>query len=90
MLGNYLQQTTSADDIFRCIFLGVLRVNPSFASGVDNLFKQFEPRSGQTGRIQTVCTPIVVLKVSFEKKYFEKKKKSADDNKGMTSQHAKS
>ena len=26
MLGNYLQQTTSADDIFRCIFLGVLRV----------------------------------------------------------------
>ena len=27
MLGNYLQQTTSADDIFRCIFLGTLRVN---------------------------------------------------------------
>ena len=28
MLGNYLQQTTSADDIFRCIFfLGALRVN---------------------------------------------------------------
>ena len=28
MLGNYLQQTTSVDDIFRCIFfLGVLRVN---------------------------------------------------------------
>ena len=26
MLGNYLQQTTSADEIFRCIFLGVLRV----------------------------------------------------------------
>ena len=27
MLGNYLQQTTSADDIFRCIFfLGALRV----------------------------------------------------------------
>ena len=24
MLGNYLQQTTSADDIFRCIFLGAL------------------------------------------------------------------
>ena len=29
MLGNYLQQTTSADDIFRCIFfLGALRVKP--------------------------------------------------------------
>ena len=27
MLGNYLQQTTSADDIFRCIFfLGAVRV----------------------------------------------------------------
>ena len=27
MLGKYLQQTTSADDIFRCIFfLGALRV----------------------------------------------------------------
>ena len=28
MLGNYLQQTPSADDILRCIvFLGALRVN---------------------------------------------------------------
>ena len=28
MLGNYLQQTTSVDDIFRCIFfLGALRIN---------------------------------------------------------------
>ena len=26
MLGNYLQQTTSADDTFRCTFLGALRV----------------------------------------------------------------
>ena len=26
MLGNYLQQTTSADDIFRCVF-GALRFN---------------------------------------------------------------
>ena len=30
MLGNYLQQTTSADAIFRCIFfLGALRVKSS-------------------------------------------------------------
>ena len=30
MLGNYLQQTISADNIFRCIFfLGALRVNYS-------------------------------------------------------------
>ena len=27
MLGNYLQQTTSADNIFRCTFLGALRVD---------------------------------------------------------------
>ena len=33
MLGNYLQQTTSADDIFRCIFLGALRVNIVLAQG---------------------------------------------------------
>ena len=33
MLDNYLQQTTSADDIFRCIFfLGALRVNSFFAN----------------------------------------------------------
>ena len=27
MLGNYMQQRTSANDIFRCIFFGALRVN---------------------------------------------------------------
>ena len=32
MLGNYLQQKTSADDIFRCVFfLGALRVNFYYA-----------------------------------------------------------
>ena len=34
MLGSYLQQTTSADDIFRCIFfLGALRVKQHFDNG---------------------------------------------------------
>ena len=34
MLGNYLQQTTSADDISRSIFfLGALRVNPLCTNG---------------------------------------------------------
>ena len=33
MLGNYLQQTTSADDIFRCIFLlALFRVNLQHSS----------------------------------------------------------
>ena len=37
MLGNYLQQTTSADNIFRCIFfLGTLRVNMFVAFNSDN------------------------------------------------------
>ena len=27
MFGIYLQQTTTADHIFRCIYLGTLRVN---------------------------------------------------------------
>ena len=32
MLGNYLKQTTSADDILRCIFfLGASRVNHSMS-----------------------------------------------------------
>ena len=26
MLGNHMKKTTSADDIFRCIFFGALRV----------------------------------------------------------------
>ena len=37
MLGNYLQQTTSADDIFRCIFfLSALRVN-KYRVNIDSL-----------------------------------------------------
>ena len=32
MLGNHLQQTTSADDIFRCFFHCALRVNLSLLS----------------------------------------------------------
>ena len=44
MLGNYLQQTTSADDIFRCIFfLGALRVNVKLGN------KHWRPRSDCLG-----------------------------------------
>ena len=41
MLGNYLQQTTSAEEIFRCIFiffLGALRVK---SQAMDQLHLQF-------------------------------------------------
>ena len=37
MLGNYLQPTTSADDIFRCIFLGALQVKDGFIMIVENI-----------------------------------------------------
>ena len=36
MLGNYLQQTTSVDDIFTCIFFGALRVKFHLATPVYN------------------------------------------------------
>ena len=39
MLGNYLQQTTSAEDISRCIFLGALRDNKNHIETLDE-FKQ--------------------------------------------------
>ena len=40
ILGNYLQQTTSADDIFRCIFfLGALRVKQrNYGHGIQHSF----------------------------------------------------
>ena len=42
MLGNYLQQTTSADDIFRCIFfLGALRVKSNMHHTIN--IKNFSP-----------------------------------------------
>ena len=41
MLGNYLQQPTSADDIFRCIsFLGALRVKLTQAVSLTDLGKR--------------------------------------------------
>ena len=47
MLGNYLQQTTSADDNFRCIFfLGALRIKnrrlcPQFLTSLLGSCKQY-------------------------------------------------
>ena len=34
MLGNYLQQTNSADDIFRCIFIGAWRSGRSVLESI--------------------------------------------------------
>ena len=39
MLGNYLQQTTSADNIFRCIFLGASRVKRGVISLIGNYLR---------------------------------------------------
>ena len=77
MLGNYLQQTTSADNIFRCIFfLGALKVNTLSA---DNLCKQFGPSLGPAkcgADLDPNCLTLwwnferIVLKMLFLKKYF--------------------
>ena len=40
MLGNFLQQTTSADDTLRCIFFGALRVN-CFIKQQASIFMQY-------------------------------------------------
>ena len=56
MLGNYLQQMASADDIFRCIFfLGALRVN--WASARENLSSGFltEYGSNQHAQLQRLA-----------------------------------
>ena len=37
MLGNYFQQTTSADNIFRYFFLGALMVNPHSVNYKDSI-----------------------------------------------------
>ena len=40
MLGNYLQQTTSADDIFRCIFfLALLGLGLTWSQSHGRMFK---------------------------------------------------
>ena len=45
MLGNYLQQTTLADDIFRCIyFLGALRVNLASQHTHGHMYKIIKDR----------------------------------------------
>ena len=45
MLGNYLQQTTSADDIFRCIFfLCALRVNVTLFISFNHQLNNQAPR----------------------------------------------
>ena len=43
MLGNYFKQTTSADDIFRCSFLGALRVKGFLFIILAKLPKNYDP-----------------------------------------------
>ena len=64
LLGNYLQQTTSVDDIFRCIFFLALEgLTPHpLAPSTDDFCKQFEPRSG----IKTIYHLMVFVKECFE------------------------
>ena len=60
MLGNYLQKTTSADNIFRCIFSGSLRVKLKIVfyykllATVLTTWEQFEQFKESAGQIQDV------------------------------------
>ena len=44
LLINYLQQTTSADDNFRCIFVGALRINGAQNQHTVNIFPDYKKR----------------------------------------------
>ena len=60
MLGNYLQQTTSADDIFRCIFfLGALRVKLEYTSKWCISFPFFKQNTSQFNYLQCKDEPSV-------------------------------
>ena len=80
MLGNYLQQTTSADDIFRCIFfLGALRVMCCLLclTGVSiyaeviqtnfiNIVNSMSP--DQTAPYEAVCIGFIMFEICYQGK----------------------
>ena len=66
MLSNYLQQTTSADDIFRCIFfLGALRVkcflNALSLMAFDIFYQSFVWTSAESNRQDNVIKKSIIL-----------------------------
>ena len=91
MLGNYLQQTTSADKFSRRhfqmhFFLGALRVNSLSTSAVcylvnsldpDQVLQKIEPDQGTN--CLTLGYIVLYLKELFKKNFFEEK--SAEDKK---------
>ena len=65
MLGNYLQQTTSAGDIFGCIFFGALRVKLAATfEAFANSFNPDQDRHSLPGS-KPVGTLIVFVKESL-------------------------
>ena len=70
MFGNYLQQTTSADDIFRCIFNGALRVYlivfASVPSGFEPACQRYQSnratncRSSYPGAPASICSFVIL------------------------------
>ena len=57
MLGNYLQQTTSAANIFRCIFLDALRVKIDFVISQPKFMLLVHKRIVSTST-QNVCKTV--------------------------------
>ena len=46
MLGNYLQQMTSVDNIFRCFFIGPLRVEEEHSGSVVECYPAWKELKG--------------------------------------------
>ena len=60
LLGNYLQQTTSADDISRYIFLGALRVKSAYRSSIKAPTKTHQLKSSAANKCITLLTKLSV------------------------------
>ena len=67
MLGNYLQKTASAEDIFRCIFWAALRFNRQILPSADYFCTWFGPRSGPTSGFKPFDTLVL-----YRKEYCQK------------------
>ena len=74
MLGNYLQQTTSADDIFSCIFfLGALRIKPFLVSSRSQNMKMLSELFAYIlGSFScSLCCQLIFFKINFFEKFFQ-------------------
>ena len=74
MLGNYLQQTTSAGNIFKCIFLGALRVNDCcpFSHRSQRLWFKWPPLLRVHPRVEIdIHSPLCIFQECLDNRYLQ-------------------